>query len=79
MSTVIDFSEHYENLAQAWANKLDKPFDTHGREYELCLDLIEALWRVYPEIIDYIEADPVAFAARVSDYRMALHDKSEGL
>jgi hypothetical protein len=76
MSTFIDFSEHYENLAQSWAEKLDKPFATHGREYAMCLDLIEALWRVYPEIIEYIEADPVAFAARVSDYRMALHDKS---
>lgn len=78
MPTTIDFSTHYENLAQSWANHLDKPFDTHGREYQMCMDLIEALWIVYPEVIEYIEVDPTAFAQRVSEYRSHMHQSRGG-
>lgn len=69
----IDFAKHYENLAENWANHLDTQFDTNGRPFELCLQLINALWDVYPEIIEFIEIDPNAFAERVSMYRLALH------
>lgn len=72
MPTTIDFSTEYENLAQSWANHLDKPFDAHGREYQMCMGLIEALWTVYPEVIEYIEVDPPAFAQRVAEYRRAM-------
>jgi hypothetical protein len=72
----IDFAQHYESLAQAWAEKLDQPFDTTGRPFELCLQLIEALWNVYPEIIESIEADPVAFSDRVALYRSNIHQSS---
>lgn len=72
----IDFAEHYENLASAWAKKLDTPFDPSGRPFELCLQLIEALWNVYPEVIEQIEVDPYAFSRRVSEYRSHMHQKS---
>ena len=73
MGIYIDFSTEYENLAQSWANHLDRPFDAHGRECQMCMGLIEALWTVYPEVIEYIEVDPTAFAQRVSEYRSHMH------
>ena len=67
-----DPAENYEALAQAWANHLDQPFDTSGRPFELCMQLINALWSdVYPETIESIEVDPVTFADRVSLYRLS--------
>jgi len=69
MSKPIDFSVEYENLAQSWANRLDKPFDVQGHEFTMCIGLIESLWNVYPEVIEYIEVDPPAFAQRVAEYR----------
>lgn len=67
---IIDPAENYEQLAHAWASRLDTQFDPAGRPFELCMQLIEALFtEVYPETIEAIEVDPHAFAARVSAYR----------
>lgn len=69
----VDPAENYENLAQAWASHLNTPFDTTGRPFELCLQLIDALWSdVYPETIEAIEIDPHLFAERVDNYRYGL-------
>lgn len=69
---ILDPSENYENVARAWAQRLDTRFDVSGRPLELCLQLINALWRdVWPETLDAIEADPHMFAARVQTYRYA--------
>ncbi len=72
----IDFAQHYEDLACLWASKLDQPFDVTGRPFELCLQLIDALWNVYPEVIEFIEIDPHAFAQRVAEYRSHMHAKT---
>ena len=64
---------NYENLASAWANRLDKPFDTDPEGMLLCLQLVEALFSgVYPETIEFIEIDPHSFAERVCAYRHAM-------
>lgn len=74
MTIFVDPSVNYENTAKAWAKHLDKDFPTHGRELEMCLGLLEALWcDIYPETLEAIETDPLSFADRVNDYRMALH------
>jgi hypothetical protein len=69
----IDFAAHYEEIAEQWANHLDQPFEPDGMGYILSLDLLKALWNVYPEVIDMIETDPLSFSDRVSMYRMAMH------
>ena len=72
---VIDFSDQYENLAEAWARHLDKPFSTHGHHLSLDLGIIEALWfDVYPEVLESIEIDPISFADTVSRYRHHLSE-----
>ena len=71
----VDPSINYENTAQAWATHLDTPFDPH--QLTMCLGLIHAIWRdVSPETIESIEADPQAFAERVSAYRHFLHTEA---
>jgi len=73
-----DPAENYENLARAWASHLNTPFETTGRPFELCLQLIEALWSgVYPETIEAIETDPHSFSERVNSYRHALAHKTD--
>ena len=67
-------TNNYEDTARAWAYHLDKPFPVDPYEVTMCLQLITALWRdVYPETLEAIELDPVAFSDRVSDYRYHLH------
>lgn len=62
----------YENLAESWAALLDQPFDTTGREFELSMQLILALFTgVTQETLDDIETDPQRFAERVALYRYA--------
>jgi hypothetical protein len=68
----IDFSNHYEAIAETWANHLDQPFEPDGMGYILSLDLLRALWNVYPEVIEMIEINPLDFSDRVSMYRLAL-------
>ena len=68
-------SNNYEQTAQAWATRLDKPFDAHGRGFELCLQLLEALFNPWPETVEFIQVDPTGFAERVSMYRLALHSE----
>jgi len=78
--TYVDPAINYENTAEAWARHLDKPFDAHGREFEMCLGLLQALfYDVYPETIEFIEADPDAFADRVAAYlhNMAMEKVAE--
>ena len=66
----VDPSVNYENTAQAWAERLDKPFSTDPEGMRLDLQLLEALFSgIYPETIEYIEVDPQAFAERVAAYR----------
>lgn len=63
----------YERLAELWAALLDQPFDFTGREFELSMQLILALFTgVDQETLDDIAADPQRFAERVSLYRYAL-------
>jgi hypothetical protein len=69
----IDFAAHYEAIAEAWANHLDQPFEPDGMGYLLSLDLLQALWNVYPELIEMIETDPLSFSDRVSMYRLVMH------
>ena len=79
MMKIADPAENYENLAKSWALHLDTHFDVSGRPLELCLQLIEALWRdVWPETLEAIEADPHSFAARVQTYRYAYAMKNTG-
>lgn len=76
----VDPAINYEQTAQAWANRLEKPFSTDSEKMRLDLQILEALfYDVYPETIDYIEADPSAFAERVAAYRhnVAMQHKSE--
>lgn len=71
----VDPAVNYEHAAQAWAARLNQPF-TGG----LDLQLLEALFTgVYPETMDFIEADPQAFGERVAAYRhnLALQHQSE--
>lgn len=75
MSHYADPAVNYEQTAQAWAARLDQPFVG-----ALDLQLLEALFTgVYPETMDFIAADPQAFAARVAAYRhnLALQHQSE--
>ena len=66
-------SNEYELLAESWARRFDKPFDYTGHEYVLCMQLIDALFNVGNETLEFIEGDPAAFADRVAVYRCALH------
>ena len=68
----MDAANQYELLAEKWAKKLDKPFSTDSYHAMLDVQLIQALWNVYPEVIEWIEIDPFAFADRVAVYRHAL-------
>jgi len=69
---------NYENLANAWAIRLDKPFDIDPEGMFRCLQLVEALFSgVYPETIETIEIDPHSFAERVSTYRHAMANQHQ--
>ena len=75
----VDPSINYEDSARAWAKLLDKPFDTHGRPFQLCMDLLQTLfYDVYPETIEFIESDPQEFAATVAHYRHHFSTQQEG-
>ena len=64
---------NYEDLASAWANRFNKPFDTDPEGMLRCLQLVDALFSgVYPETIESIEIDPHSFSDRVCVYRHAL-------
>lgn len=68
--TYVDPSVNYEQTAEAWANLVNKPFHYNGRNFELDMMLLESLFNgVYPETIEFILVDPVAFADRVAEYR----------
>lgn len=79
LGNFVDPAENYEALAQAWAYHLDQPFDTTGRPFELCLQLVNALWSdVYPETIESIEIDLPKFAQAVAAYRHLASVELEG-
>lgn len=71
-----NISNNYELTAKSWAERLDKPFDHCGTGFELCLQLLIALFNPWPETLEYIEIDPLSFADRVSIYRLAMHSKT---
>ena len=65
-------ADNYEDAARAWATHIDQPFSVTPYEVTLDLGLLEGLWRdIYPEVLDFIEADPHSFADRVAVYRLA--------
>ena len=67
----MDAADQYELLAEAWARRLDKPFGIKPEDAARDVQLITALWNIYPEVIESIEVDPVSFADRVAVYRHA--------
>jgi hypothetical protein len=73
----MDAAEQYELLAKAWARRLDKPFSTDPHHSALDIQLITALWNVYPEVIEVIEIDPVSFADRIAVYRHAQKEEPQ--
>ena len=76
----IDFAQNYEDLASAWASRLDTSFGSTDHEVSMCIGLIEAFFGgVYPETVDAILTNPQAFSQRVSEYRSGLKDKSPEL
>lgn len=68
----VDPAENFEDCARSWAQHLDTPFSTHGREFKLALQLLQTVFTgIYPETVEFIEADPVTFADTVARYRHA--------
>lgn len=72
----MDAAYQYELLAEAWARRLDKPFSTDPHHSALDIQLINAFWNVYPEVIEAIEVDPVSFADRVAVNRHAIAEEN---
>lgn len=72
----MDAANQYELLAEQWARLLDKPFSIDAHYLPLDIQLINALWNVYPEVIEAIEVDPVSFADRVAVYRHAASEEN---
>lgn len=69
-------AQNYENAARAWANHINQPFAITPYEVSLDLGLIKGLWiNIYPEVLDFIEADPHSFAERVAMYRLAARNE----
>lgn len=69
-------AQNYENLAKAWANHINKPFSVTPHEVSLDLSLMQGLWfNIYPEVLEFIKADPHSFADRVAVYRHAASSK----
>lgn len=68
----MDTSKQYELLAEEWANHIGKPFTRNNEDIEKDIQLLIALWNVYPEVIECIEIDPLAFADRVDNYRYGI-------
>jgi len=65
-------AQNYEDSARAWAEHIDQPFAITPYEVSLDLGLMQGLWiNIYPEVLDFIEADPHSFAERVAVYRLA--------
>lgn len=65
-------ADNYEDAARAWAEHIDQPFAITPYEVSLDLGLMQGLWiNIYPEVFDFIEADPHSFAERVAVYRLA--------
>lgn len=70
---------NYDALALAWAKHLDQPFPSHGREVELSVDLMNALWvGIAPETIEDVLINPHRFSERVAVYRHSNHEKGAG-
>jgi hypothetical protein len=69
-------AQNYEDTAKAWANHIDKSFSVTPHEVTLDLDLMQTLWlNIYPEVLEFIEADPHSFADKVNSYRYAALSK----
>ena len=71
----IDFERNYEDCAQFWAKHIGQPF---GVNVYHDLNILSIYNEIYPETIETIEIDPVAFSERVKDYLYGLSfDKKE--
>lgn len=69
-------AQNYEDAARAWAEHIDQPFAITPYEVSLDLGLMQGLWiNIYPEVLDFIEADPHSFAERVAMYRLAARNE----
>jgi hypothetical protein len=65
-------AQNYEDAARAWAKHIDQPFSVTPYEVSLDLGLMQGLWfDIYPEVLEFIEADPHSFADKVAAYRHA--------
>ena len=65
----IDFAQNYEDCAQFWANHIRQPF---GKNIYFDINILTTYRGVYPETIETIEINPIAFADRVNDYLYGL-------
>jgi hypothetical protein len=69
-------AQNYEDAARAWAKHIDQPFSVTPYEVYLDLGLMQGLWfNIFPEVLEFIEADPHSFADRVAVYRLAARSK----
>lgn len=69
-------AQNYEDAARAWAKHIDQPFSVTPCEVSLDLDLMQGLWiNIYPEVFEFIEADPHSFADKVAAYCYATSSK----
>ena len=59
----IDFSAHYENLAETVARVYGNAMLLNGTS-----ELLRATVDCYPEVFDDIDADPQQWTERVNDY-----------
>ena len=67
-----DPAENYEAAAEHFACHF-RTFHPHGRAFEIDLQILEGLCTgIYPETLEFISADPVAFADRVAQYRYGM-------
>jgi hypothetical protein len=69
-------AQNYEDVAKLWAKHINQPFSVTSHEVSLDLDLMQGLWiNIYPEVFEFIEADPHSFADKVAAYRYAASSK----
>jgi hypothetical protein len=66
----IDFAKNYEDCAHFWAKHIGLPF---GKNVYFDVNILSTYRGIYPETIEAIEIDPIAFADKVNDYLYAFN------
>ena len=66
---LIDFDRNYEDCASFWAKHIGKKF---GENVYFDMSILSSYSGVYPETLENIETNPIAFSDRVNDYLYAL-------